>query len=101
MGVQSLYDPGVLPTNVRGTPLHLLFSEWTFYGWEAHADNIYSLGTKMAIPVKILMAYIAISFVIVEIFFYGVWCRPFSNYFAVKVDNDREQWWIPPEQIAC
>ncbi|KAB8203433.1 hypothetical protein BDV34DRAFT_132614 [Aspergillus parasiticus] len=45
-------------------------------------------GTKMALPVKILMAYIAISFVIVEIFYYGVWCRPFSNYFAVKADND-------------
>ncbi|KAB8226594.1 hypothetical protein BDV33DRAFT_186648 [Aspergillus novoparasiticus] len=45
-------------------------------------------GTKMALPVKILMAYIAISFVIVEIFYYGIWCRPFSNYFAVKADND-------------
>ncbi|KAE8349442.1 hypothetical protein BDV28DRAFT_151881 [Aspergillus coremiiformis] len=45
-------------------------------------------GTKMALAVKILMGYIAASFVIVEIFFYGVWCRPFSNYFAVKADYD-------------
>jgi len=37
--------------------------------------------------VKILMVYAVTGWVIVEIFFYGVWCRPFIDYFVVKDDN--------------
>jgi hypothetical protein len=35
------------------------------------------------------MAYAVTGWVIVEIFFYGVWCRPFVDYFVVKDDNSR------------
>lgn len=89
MGVQSLYDLGVLPINVRGYLLGLHSPRGPLIVGKP-ADSNHRSGTKMALPVKILMAYIAISFVIVEIFYYGVWCRPFSNYFVVKADNDRE-----------
>ncbi|PWY84743.1 hypothetical protein BO70DRAFT_290316 [Aspergillus heteromorphus CBS 117.55] len=47
-----------------------------------------TLGTRMSKYVKILMGYIALGFVVVEIFYYGVWCRPFADYFAVKEDNN-------------
>ena len=39
--------------------------------------------------VKILMGYIAFGWIVVEVFFFGIWCRPFRNYFAVKEDNSR------------
>lgn len=39
--------------------------------------------------VKMLMGYIAFGWIVVEVFFYGIWCRPFQNYFAVKEDNSR------------
>lgn len=32
------------------------------------------------IAVKILAAYVAVTFVVMEILYLGVWCRPFSNY---------------------
>jgi hypothetical protein len=39
--------------------------------------------------VKLLMVYAVTGWVIVEIFFYGVWCRPFADYFVVKDNNSR------------
>lgn len=39
--------------------------------------------TKMRrenILVKVLAAYVAITFVVMEILYLGVWCRPFHNY---------------------
>ncbi|KAF7596024.1 hypothetical protein BBP40_003804 [Aspergillus hancockii] len=44
--------------------------------------------TKMPLPVKILMGYIGVSFIVVEVFYLTVWCRPFSHYFVVQEDND-------------
>jgi hypothetical protein len=35
------------------------------------------------------MVYAVTGWVIVEIFFYGVWCRPFADYFVVKDNNSR------------
>ncbi|OJJ47860.1 hypothetical protein ASPZODRAFT_64565 [Penicilliopsis zonata CBS 506.65] len=47
-------------------------------------------GLKDQIFVKILMGYTALGFVVVQICWYGVWCRPFTNYFAVKGDNSKQ-----------
>ncbi|KAJ5385643.1 hypothetical protein N7509_008184 [Penicillium cosmopolitanum] len=33
------------------------------------------------------MVYIALSWIVIEIFMYAVWCHPVSDYWAVKVDN--------------
>jgi hypothetical protein len=33
------------------------------------------------------MVYIALTWIIIEIFMYAVWCRPVSDYWAVKVGN--------------
>lgn len=32
------------------------------------------------IAIRVLAAYIGLSFAIMEILYLGVWCRPFSNY---------------------
>lgn len=35
------------------------------------------------IAIKVLLAYVGVTFVVMEILYLGVWCRPFSNY-----------WWV-------
>lgn len=35
------------------------------------------------------MGYIAFGWIVVEVFFYGIWCRPFLNYFVVEESNSR------------
>ncbi|TKA77249.1 hypothetical protein B0A55_06149 [Friedmanniomyces simplex] len=39
------------------------------------------------IAIKALCGYVAFGFVFMEIFYFGVWCRPFSNYWAVPTPN--------------
>lgn len=34
-----------------------------------------------------LIGYVAFSFVFMEIFYFAVWCRPFTNYWAVPTPN--------------
>lgn len=50
---------------------------------------LYRQGLKVQKYVKVLMGYIAFGWIVVEVFFYGIWCRPFLNYFVVKEDNSR------------
>jgi hypothetical protein len=38
-------------------------------------------------PLKFLFAYLWISFAVIEIFYYFVLCRPFSQYWAMPVQN--------------
>ena len=37
--------------------------------------------------VKIVAGYVAVGFVVMEILYLGVWCRPFNQYWAVPPDN--------------
>jgi len=37
--------------------------------------------------VKLVAAYVIAGWAIMEILYFGVWCRPFNNYWAVPVDN--------------
>ncbi|KAK3618190.1 hypothetical protein LTR56_021401 [Elasticomyces elasticus] len=39
------------------------------------------------IAIKVLCGLVAFGFVFMEIFYFGVWCRPFSNYWAVPTPN--------------
>lgn len=44
-----------------------------------------SLSQNLA--VKFVAAYTAAGFVIMEILYLGVWCRPFNQYWAVPPEN--------------
>jgi hypothetical protein len=46
-----------------------------------------SQGLRENIAVKLLAAYVAIGFIVMEILYFGVWCRPFSNYWALPTPN--------------
>ena len=49
-----------------------------------------SSGLREQIFVRLLLLYVAGGFVLVEVFFLGIWCRPMTNYFIVADDNDCE-----------
>ena len=42
---------------------------------------------KENIAVKVLGAYIIITFIVMDSLYFGYWCQPFSNYFAVPTPN--------------
>ncbi|KAJ4168928.1 hypothetical protein NW754_010859 [Fusarium falciforme] len=37
--------------------------------------------------VKAVAVYVIVGFVVMEILYFGVWCRPFNQYWAVPTDN--------------
>lgn len=42
---------------------------------------------KENIAIKILAGYVGVSFVVMDILYFGVWCRPFHDYWAVPTPN--------------
>lgn len=41
------------------------------------------------ILIKILGAYVVITFVVMDILYFGVWCQPFHEYWAVPTDSSQ------------
>lgn len=37
--------------------------------------------------VKLVAGYTALTFVVMEVLFFAVWCRPFWHYWAVPTDD--------------
>ncbi|KAK6831785.1 hypothetical protein P875_00108608 [Aspergillus parasiticus SU-1] len=46
-------------------------------------------GIKQQLAVKILAGYVVGSYVLLEILYFAVWCRPFYNYWAVPTPNEQ------------
>ncbi|KAL4944824.1 hypothetical protein BDV06DRAFT_232415 [Aspergillus oleicola] len=40
--------------------------------------------------VQILAGYVALGFIVIEVTYFAVYCRPFSQYWAVPVDNPQQ-----------
>ena len=49
--------------------------------------NRMTFGLKKQLRVKIVAAYVVTALIVMEILYFGVWCRPFYNYWAVPTDN--------------
>lgn len=47
------------------------------------------MSLKQNLAVKIVAGYAAFGLVLMEILYLGVWCRPFSQYWAVPPDSGR------------
>lgn len=45
------------------------------------------MSLKQNIAVKIAAVYAVLGFAVMEILYFGVWCRPFNQYWAVPPDN--------------
>jgi hypothetical protein len=41
------------------------------------------VATKENIAIKLLAVYVALGFVVMEILYFGAWCRPFHEYWAI------------------
>jgi hypothetical protein len=44
---------------------------------------------KENVAIKILSAYTALGFVIIEVLYFAAWCRPFSEYYAVPTSSSQ------------
>lgn len=51
--------------------------------------NKLTFGLKQHLAVKIIAGYVVFGFVLMEILYFGVWCRPFHGYWAVPVQNGK------------
>jgi hypothetical protein len=72
---------------VIGLEQCMLFSTW---GVKTCMIILYWKMTKnlrMNLFVKILAGYVLLGFAVIEITYYGVYCRPFSQYWAMPVQN--------------
>ena len=49
--------------------------------------NKLTFGLKQQLAVKIVAGYVLTGLVVMEILYFGVWCRPFYEYWAVPTDN--------------
>jgi hypothetical protein len=47
------------------------------------------MSLKQNLAVKLVAAYVVLGFVAMEILYFGVWCRPFEQYWAVPPDNSK------------
>ena len=45
------------------------------------------MSLKQNIAVKAVAVYVADGFVLMEVLYLGVWCRPFNQYWAVPPNN--------------
>nr|OQO28591.1 hypothetical protein B0A51_05410 [Rachicladosporium sp. CCFEE 5018] len=78
---------------VYGSKLVLVVEESqcvTIWGAKACLLIMYLRLTTMRkenIAIKVLAGYVAGTFVLMEILYLGVWCRPFSNYWALPTPN--------------
>ncbi|KAI1343681.1 hypothetical protein F5Y15DRAFT_367543 [Xylariaceae sp. FL0016] len=48
-----------------------------------------TMSLKQNVAVKAVAAYVAFGFILMEILYLGVWCRPFSQYWAVPPENEQ------------
>lgn len=60
---------------------------WTVKACFLIMYNRLTMTLKLNLTVKIVTAYVAVGFVAMEILYFGVWCRPFNQYWAVPPDN--------------
>ena len=78
---QDLFVNNVYPSDVRPQ----LLSGGT--ARTSRADCIERAQLSANRLVKLLAAYTALGFVVMEILYLGVWCRPFHNYWALPTPN--------------
>lgn len=62
-----------------------LFSSFSFP--PTPADRHTRITLRQNIAVMMVAAYVIVGFVLMEILYLAVWCRPFHQYWAVPPDN--------------
>ncbi|PWY88142.1 UbiD family decarboxylase [Aspergillus heteromorphus CBS 117.55] len=89
-------DPSSIPDRITGSKLVIVVEQmWlaTIWGCKACLLLLYSTmtsGLSQHRAVRIIGAFCAFSFVLIEVLFFAAWCRPFSAY-----------WSVPPKNLQC
>ncbi|KAI0433203.1 hypothetical protein F5Y09DRAFT_352210 [Xylaria sp. FL1042] len=101
----NLFDPANPPTltpqdiedRILGSKLVLVVEQMqiaTIWLVKACLLIMYSRLTRFSriqrLFVKLIAGYVVFGFILMEILYFGVWCRPFNQY-----------WAVPPESIQC
>ncbi|KAK0111794.1 hypothetical protein ONS96_001062 [Cadophora gregata f. sp. sojae] len=85
--------PESIQSRIRGSKLVLVVEQsmiMTQWGCKICLILLYNkltFGLKQQLAVKIVGAYVVITLIVMEILYLGVWCRPFSGYWKVPVEN--------------
>ncbi|KPM35988.1 hypothetical protein AK830_g10570 [Neonectria ditissima] len=90
-------DTDLTPANIReritGSKWVLVVEQmqcitiWTTKACLLLMYNRLTMSLKQNLAVKIVAGYVAGGFVLMEILYLGVWCRPFHNYWAVPTPS--------------
>ncbi|KAE8150637.1 hypothetical protein BDV25DRAFT_172004 [Aspergillus avenaceus] len=89
-------DPSSIAARIKGSKLVIVVEQlWlcVIWGCKACLLLLYSAmtsGLQQHRIVKLIGAFCALSFVVIEILFFAAWCRPFSAY-----------WSMPPKNLQC
>jgi hypothetical protein len=91
-----LLTPVSVASRIRGSKMVLVVEQsmiMTIWGCKICLLLLYSkltFGLKQHFAVKAVGCYVVVSFVVMEVLYLGVWCRPFQEY-----------WAVPPENVQC
>lgn len=92
-GDEQHLTPESIASRIRGSKLVLVTEHSmlvTIWGCKICLLLMYNkitFGLAQQLAVKILAGYVVINFVVMEILYLGVWCRPISDYWKVPVEN--------------
>ncbi|KAI4157472.1 MAG: hypothetical protein L6R39_000657 [Caloplaca ligustica] len=79
-GVVETFTPEEHANAIYGSKFVLILEEFML-------ANTWLLGLKQNKLVKFVGAYCVFGYVLTQILYLGVWCRPFQQYWQVPVDN--------------
>ncbi|KAG9228697.1 hypothetical protein BJ875DRAFT_228844 [Amylocarpus encephaloides] len=88
-----LLTPSSINDRIRGSQLTVVVEQSmivTIWGCKVCLLLLYSkltVGLTYRNMVKLVGAYVLLSFIAMEILYFAVWCRPFTQMWAVPVDN--------------
>ncbi|BDD56204.1 hypothetical protein MAP00_001679 [Monascus purpureus] len=89
-------DPESIPDRIYGSKLVIVTEQmWlaTIWGCKGCLLLLYStmtMGLSQHRIVILMGGFCALSYIVIEILFFALWCRPFSNY-----------WSVPPANLQC
>ncbi|KAF7906682.1 hypothetical protein EAF00_000961 [Botryotinia globosa] len=91
-----LLTPESIASRVKGSKLVLVVEQsmiMTIWGGKACLLLMYMQMMQGIKPhnliVKLVAIYVGTGLVVMEVLYFGVWCRPFSNYWAVPTPNEQ------------
>ncbi|OJD37978.1 uncharacterized protein BKCO1_500096 [Diplodia corticola] len=90
-----LADPAQVKSRIFGSKITLAVEQCMIHAqWGTKASLLIlyhkmTQGLRENLFNKICAAYVLLGYIIIQITFFGVWCRPFNQYWAINPDNEQ------------